>query len=197
MKTISRILSIIAVLTLFSCSDSKIKISSTDGYEIVNLPDGSMAYLNKNSYIEYHKNFDQRVVKQNGEVFFIVTKGESPFIVKTDIGEIKVLGTEFNVKSNKNGIEVEVEKGSVELRIDKLIKKITKGQKASFKETKNGIKIGNAKLKHKKWINNLNKELKKLGKEINKSSKHIDKESKKIGKDLNKEIKKLKKNKQN
>ena len=182
------LLLIIAVLTLFSCSDSNVIISSADSFEIVKLPDGSAAYLNKNSHIEYNKNFDQRVVKQSGEVFFIVSKGEPPFIVKTDVGEIKVLGTEFNVKSNNQELEVEVEEGTVELKINKLINKITKGQKACFKGPENGIMIGKAEFKHINWISNLN------NKELNKSLKHIDKDVKKLGKELDKELKKIKKN---
>ena len=134
------LLSIAITLTLFSCSDSNVKISSADSFQIVDFPDGSKAYLNKNSSIEYDKNFDQRIVSQNGEVFYSVTKGQFPFIVKTETGEIKVLGTEFNVKSNKTLLEVEVEKGTVELKVNKLVKKINKGQKAFIKEFKNGIK---------------------------------------------------------
>jgi len=186
------LLSIVVVLTLFSCSDSNVKISATDSFQIIDLPGGSKAYLNKNSSLEYNKNFEQRVVTQNGEIFYSVTKGVSPFIVKTKKGEIKVLGTEFNVKSNKDQLEVEVEKGSVELKANKLIKKISKGQKAFFKEFKNGIKTSKAEFKHKSWIKNLKKELKNLSKEINKNSKHLKKDAKKIGEGLKKEFKNLK-----
>ena len=185
------LLSIVVVLTLFSCSNSNIKISTTDSFQIIDLPDGSKAYLNKNSSLEYNKNFEQRVVTQNGEIFYSVAKGESPFIVKTNKGEIKVLGTEFNVKSSKDRLEVEVERGSVELKVNKLIKKVNKGQKVFFKEFKNGIKTSKAEFKHKNWIKNLNKELKNLSKEINKSSKHLKNDTKKIGKSLKKEFKKL------
>jgi len=79
-----------------------------------------------------------------GEVFYVVKEGDSPFIVKTEDGEIKVTGTEFNVKSGKHGLEVEVEKGFVELKIGKEIRKIIKGQNAFFSKNMKGIKIGNA-----------------------------------------------------
>lgn len=186
MKAIYSNLLIIIILSLFSCTNSNVKISSKDSFEIVELPDGSIAYLNNNSSIEYKKNFDKRIVRQNGEVFYEVTKGASPFIVKTDAGEIQVLGTKFNVKLSNNELEVEVEEGVVELKIKKLIKEIKKGQKAFFNENKNSIKIGNAEFKHKKWLNNLDKEFKKIGKEIIK-------ESKKLGKEVKKEIKMFKK----
>ena len=168
-------------MILSSCSDSNIQISSKENYEIVVLPDGSIAYLNNHSSIEYNSDFRQRIVKQEGEVFFEVMKGDSPFIVKTELGEIKVLGTKFNVRSENNELEVEVQEGTVELKINKFIKKIKKGQKAFFKESKDAIKIYKAEFKHKRWIKDLNKEFKKFGKEMNKSFKHIGKESKKIG----------------
>jgi len=191
MKTAFKILSIITVLSLFSCSDGTIKIASGDRAEFVKFPDGSTAYLNKNSFVEYAETFEKRFVKQEGEVFFVVKKGKSPFIVATESGEIHVLGTKFNVKSDKDLLEVEVEKGSVELRANKLVKKIKKGQKALFKDVEKTFKITKAELKHKKWVRKLNKELKKLEREIKKSSKKIEKDVKKIGKKLNSELKKL------
>jgi len=194
MKTVFKILSIITVLSLFSCSDGTIKIASGDRTEFVEFPDGSTAYLNKNSFVEFAEAFEERFVKQEGEVFFVVKKGKSPFIVSTESGEIHVLGTKFNVKSDKDLLEVEVEKGSVELRVNKLVKKIKKGQKALFKDVEKTFKITKAELKHKNWVRKLNKEMKKLEREIKKSSKKIEKDVKKIGKKLNSELKKLEKN---
>ena len=186
MKAIYSNLLVIIILTLISCTNSNIKISTEDNFEIIELPDGSTAYLNNYSSIKYKKNFDERIVKQNGEVFFEVKKGSTPFIVKTDAGEIQVLGTKFNVKSSNKELVVEVQEGVVELKINKLIKEIKKGQKAFFKRNQNSIKIGNAEFKHEKWLNSLDKELKEL-------SKTIQKDSKKIRNDVKKEIKKFKK----
>jgi len=179
MKSRIEIVAIVLVMIMFSCSDSKMQISTKNNFEIVKLPDGSTAYLNTNSYIEYDKNFTERVVKQRGEVFYDVTKGDSPFFVKTEVGEIQVLGTKFNLKSNIDELELEVEEGVVELKINEFINKVKKGQKAFFKESKKEIKIYKAEFKYKKWIKSLDKEFKKLGKEINKSFKQIEKESKK------------------
>lgn len=188
MKNRIKILAIMIVLPMLSCTDSKVKITTKNNFEIVHLPDGSIAYLNANSYIEYDENFIQRIVKQKGEVFYDVKKGESPFFVKTEVGEIQVLGTKFNVKSTIDELELEVEEGIVELKIDNFIRKIKKGQQAFFKESKNDIEIYKAEFKHKKWIQTLNKEFKKLGKEFNKSFKQIEKESKKSWKEVKKGI---------
>lgn len=170
---------VLAVFMFVSCSDSNIKVTTTDSYHVVDFPDGSKAYVNKNSSLKYNKSFEQRIVTQKGEVFYSVTKGTSPFIVKTETGDITVLGTEFNVKSSSNQLEVEVEKGVVEIKASKFVKKINKGQKAFFKEVKHGIKTGRAEFKHKQWLKNLNKELKQLSKELKKETKEIGKELKK------------------
>ena len=193
MKIIKLNLLLLIALTLFSCSNTTVKTTSNNNYETVTFPDGSFAYLNKNSSIEFDNNFTQRVVKQKGEVFYEVQKGDNPFIVETEYGNVKVLGTNFNVKSTTDNLDVEVESGSVEMKVDKLVKNIKRGQKAIFKEAEKNIKLSKAELKHKQWINNLEHEFKKLGKEIVKDSKHLKQESKKVGKSIKKELKNLKK----
>lgn len=193
MKIVKLNLIFLISLALVLSSCSKVKVSTGDDYETVNFPDGSFAYLNKNSSIEFDKDFKGRKVKHKGEVFYEVKKGYIPFIVETETGEVKVLGTKFNVKSTKNDIEVEVESGSVELKVDKLIKNIKKGQKAIFKEVEKDIKLAKAEFKHSQWKKDLEKDFKKLGKEIVKESKKLKKESKKLGKEVKKEFKKLKK----
>ncbi len=68
----------------------------------VQLPDGSIVWLNAGSRLVYDKSFgiEKRVVEMSGEGFFDVTKDLSkPFIIKTKSFEIKVLGTVFNVKA--------------------------------------------------------------------------------------------------
>ncbi|OFX90086.1 MAG: hypothetical protein A2W99_17320 [Bacteroidetes bacterium GWF2_33_16] len=193
MKIMKSNLFFLFMLAIFLSSCSKVKVSAKDSYETVNFPDGSFAYLNKNSSVEYDKNFTNRIIKQKGEVFYEVTKGNNRFIVETESGEVKVLGTKFNVKSTRNELEVEVESGLVELKVDKLVNEVKNGQKAVFKETEKNIKIAKAELKHKQWINDLEKDFKKLGKEIVKDSKQLKKESKKTGKKIKKDFKKLKK----
>ena len=189
MRTFFIFLLSITAITLSSCFDTSMRISSNNDFEIVTLPDGSTAYLNKNSNIEYDKNFNERVVKQQGEVFYSVRKGNSPFVVITELGEIKVLGTKFNIKSSYKELEVEVEEGIVELKIDKFINKVKKGQRAFFKESKKSIKIYKAEFQHSIWINDLKKDFKKLGKDMSAGFKEIEKESKKIRRDLKREFK--------
>ena len=189
MKIIFKTLVIVLAMVLSSCSDANTHISSNDNFEIVELPDGSIAYLNSNSSITYDKDFSRRIVRQYGEVFYEVRKGDSPFIVSTELGEIEVLGTKFNVKSDNKEMVVEVQEGSVELRINKFVKKIKKGQKAFFKESNDVIKVYKTEFKNKGWIYKLNKNFKKFGKEMNKSFKEIGKDSKNFGTEIGNMVK--------
>lgn len=163
-----RIIIALTICIITSCTNTKVMQTTLDSPKLIELPDGSTALLNENSSIEYIETFENRSIKQEGEVFYIVISNKVPFVVETDNGNIEVLGTEFNVKSIGQEIEVEVEKGLVKLKTKKLVKNIKKGQKAVFKDIKNGIEIGKAEFKHQKWTKNFKKSIKKIGKEVGK-----------------------------
>jgi transmembrane sensor len=77
-------------------------ISTPRGGEYqVNLPDGSKVWLNSQSSLKYPVLFKgkERIVELSGEGYFEVAKKDMPFIVKTAIQEVKVLGTHFNINS--------------------------------------------------------------------------------------------------
>lgn len=71
----------------------------------VTLGDGTKVYLNSGSSLTYPNTFKDsknRVVTLQGEGYFEVTKNKKkPFIVKTDLLNVRVLGTEFNVSAYK------------------------------------------------------------------------------------------------
>ncbi len=81
------------------------------------LPDGSFAYLGKNSSITYSKRFGKksRELSLKGEAFFDVTKNQNlPFVIDVAGAEVRVLGTSFSVKAeSKEQVEVVVETGRV------------------------------------------------------------------------------------
>ncbi|MFP4621723.1 MAG: FecR family protein [Bacteroidales bacterium] len=84
------------------------------------LPDGSVAYLNYDSELNYPRQFEtkRREVTIKGEVFFNVKNDISkPFIINTNNAQIEVLGTEFNVNTNlpNNKVEVLVQSGKVKV----------------------------------------------------------------------------------
>ncbi len=67
----------------------------------VKLSDGTMVWLNSDSRLKIPTSFadSERRVFLSGEAYFDVAKNDrKPFIVETDLGKIKVYGTEFNVK---------------------------------------------------------------------------------------------------
>lgn len=82
------------------------------------LPDSTLIYLNAGSEIKYKIGGIQknREVILNGEAWFQVTKMKNkPFVVHTSTYDVKVLGTEFNVKAYESDSRVEttLEKGKV------------------------------------------------------------------------------------
>ncbi len=85
---------------------------------VVNLADGSKVWLNAGSKLKYAANFSQnnREVILTGEAYFDISKyKEMQFIVKTSHLNVKVLGTEFNVKAypEENTIQTTLVKGSI------------------------------------------------------------------------------------
>lgn len=65
------------------------------------LEDGTSVWMNADSKLTYPVKFvgEERVVQLEGEAYFEVTKGKTPFIVRTARGKVRVHGTSFNVKS--------------------------------------------------------------------------------------------------
>jgi len=98
------------------------------------LPDGSKVILNANSTLTFKDNWTSnrpREVKLTGEAFFEIKKKSiaEPFIVQTNKGAIKVLGTSFNVRQRAQALEVALLEGRVELIVPKYPKiKMTPGE---------------------------------------------------------------------
>lgn len=72
---------------------------------LVELPDGTQAWLNACSDISYSQTIfpRKRNVILNGEAYFDVAHNKrSPFVVNTDKVNIEVLGTKFNVRNNRD-----------------------------------------------------------------------------------------------
>lgn len=89
----------------------------------ISLPDGTNVWLNANTTIEYPVLFNnkERFVKLNGQAYFDVAHDdEIPFIVETDKGKVKVLGTKFDVLSysQSDNFETALMDGRVEVLLD-------------------------------------------------------------------------------
>ena len=93
-----------------------------------NLPDDSEVTLNANSTLNFsNKNWEnKRELELDGEAFFRVNKGKK-FTVNTAVGNVTVLGTQFNVKERANYFEVKTYEGMVSVSYKDTIIKLPKG----------------------------------------------------------------------
>ena len=110
---IAAAITLIVVVYFFLLTDKT--ISTPRGEHLtLTLPDASTVTLNAESEIVYHpRNFDEnRTVTLKGEAFFEVTPDGS-FIVETEIGQVEVTGTSFNVNHRDAAFEVSCLSGSV------------------------------------------------------------------------------------
>jgi ferric-dicitrate binding protein FerR (iron transport regulator) len=90
----------------------------------IQLPDGSQVWLNAGSKLKYTPDFGREIreVQLIGEGFFDVVKNpDKPFIIHTSSIDIKVLGTQFNVRSypGDKTSETSLVRGSVEVTVHK------------------------------------------------------------------------------
>lgn len=92
---------------------------TTDGEHslVYVLPDSSTVYLAKEAILKYNRgDYDvrSRNVELSGKAFFEVChKEESPFIVKTSIAGVQVLGTCFQVQADLDTTSIFVDSGKV------------------------------------------------------------------------------------
>jgi transmembrane sensor len=118
------------------------------------LADGTKVWLNAGSRIAFPSIFtgNTREVYLEGEACFIVAKNEKqPFIVKTGIIDVKVLGTHFNISAYPSDAMVETVllEGSVAVEKPKTFGIgertiiLEPNQKASFKKEKNEFIVTN------------------------------------------------------
>lgn len=97
------------------------------------LPDNSQIVLNSGSTIEYNKwNWDNnRNLNLEGEAYFRVAHGKK-FEVKTNLGTVSVLGTQFNVKARNNRFDVTCYEGRVKVNYNNKEVIITRGTSVTF-----------------------------------------------------------------
>lgn len=103
-------------------NQNKLNIISTEygSKSKVQMPDGSLIWLNSGSKITYddHYGIKNRTVNLVGEAYFDVKHDPShPFIIHTKNLNLKVLGTAFNVRAYKgtNNTEATLIRGSLEV----------------------------------------------------------------------------------
>lgn len=117
----------------------------------VTLADGTQVTLNACSKLVYPGQFleDERKVELTGQAFFKVARNEAqPFIVHTDKFNVKVLGTEFDVRaySEDEFLSVNVESGKVQVDMPEAMTRLVANEKLIintlnnnyYKETESG-----------------------------------------------------------
>ena len=107
------------------------------GFYRMVLPDGTKVWVNSASELSYPLAFGKsiRQVELRGEAYFEVAHEKNrPFIVRTAHGDIKVLGTAFNLTAyNSSSSNVTLINGSIQLtNKNKTTKQLIPGQKAEF-----------------------------------------------------------------
>ncbi len=88
------------------------------------LPDGTKVWLNNSATLKYPREFSEKArnVYLDGEAYFEVTKNRhKPFTVQSDAMRVRVLGTTFNFKCDKNYriAEVTLIEGEIEVKGNK------------------------------------------------------------------------------
>lgn len=79
-------------------------VTADDTVKELMLPDGTKVWLNKNTTLKYPHEFSVtgRKVYLEGEGYFEVKKNpQKPFVVESEVMQVRVLGTVFNLKSDK------------------------------------------------------------------------------------------------
>lgn len=100
------------------------------------LADSTHVWVNENSTLTYPETFDtERRVQLSGTARFDVAPDtERPFSVETEHLQVRVLGTDFQVKENsaENFTEVVLYRGSVEVAADGRIERLSPGDRLTY-----------------------------------------------------------------
>jgi len=136
---------------LFNTNNANFKTANAETKNF-NLPDDSEVVLNSNSEITYAKKDwqENRNLTLEGEAFFKVQKGKK-FTVNTDIGNVTVLGTQFNVKDRANYFEVKTYEGLVSVAYKDTLVQLPKGR--IFKVVNGVVDTSNTfNINEKSWL---------------------------------------------
>ena len=123
----------------------------------IKLPDGSLITLNSDSQVQFNKKFNisNRTIDLEGEAYFDIKKGDSPFIINTDYATVTVLGTSFNLKSREDGFELGVNSGVVSVSNEISSTDLLKGQLINLKsDLDDDLTPQKSYSNYPDWINN-------------------------------------------
>ncbi|MBD9390625.1 FecR family protein [Agrobacterium sp. AGB01] len=104
----------------------------------ITLADGSVVLLDADSaLVENHSSTERRVSLLRGGAFFDVKPSQTPFVVEAGNGEVRVLGTGFDVRIVDEGGVVTLEHGKVSVRTNEAAAQtiLAPGQQVHFSST--------------------------------------------------------------
>lgn len=143
---------LVVLLGVYFFFDSATTYTTNHGEQItVELLDGSEVILNSKSILKFKKSDweTNRIVSLDGEAFFKVKKG-SDFIVETTSGKVKVLGTQFNISTQKDFFEVICHEGKVKAIDNNNEVTLTKGK--AFRVANNIVENWDTETTEPSWL---------------------------------------------
>lgn len=111
---------------------------------ILMLSDGTKVWLNSASKITYPSSFSDslRGISIQGEGYFQVAHDQTrPFVIETNFGAVKVLGTEFNLKAAIDATYTTLVEGSVEVSNDRKSAVLEPGRQSKIARNKEDIEV--------------------------------------------------------
>lgn len=125
--------------------EKEITIFSQDTKKQITFPDGSEVWLNRNSSITFPDNFEKnRTVSLHGEGFFNVKRKDDrrPFVVKTHLTEIKVIGTQFYVDNSDSLFnEAVLQTGIIQLTVNEKPLLLKPNQRVNIDKVTNKVTV--------------------------------------------------------
>jgi transmembrane sensor len=122
-------------------TSTETQVAETGIQKAIMLEDGTSVTLNETSSLTFPEEFSpkERRVELKGEAFFEVAKDAAkPFIVSTELADIQVLGTSFNVRAydDEGLLEVYVKTGKVAVTMKESGKRVelNPGEKLVFEK---------------------------------------------------------------
>ena len=145
-KVMSSIAASLVVLlsAVFLMNDNDISTitpyTASEQVQEINLTDGTVVQLDQDSHIEYVNSDESQIFDLEGRAYFDVAKQNNrSFIINTNQGTVRVVGTRFVVNTSDDITTVTVEEGIVVYSINDKKYRLTEGNKLVHNAT--GIKV--------------------------------------------------------
>lgn len=109
----------------------------------VQLPDGTMVWMNEGSQLAYPETFGEaRKIQFTGEGYFEVAKANTTFTIQTPQTQVEVLGTAFNLNTtNRSYTKVTVTEGIVSFSAEDIKSKILAGEEGIYTKASKSISL--------------------------------------------------------